>query len=300
MHTSFRLIGTAKSLGIPVVYTVHDYYALSPEFNLLGKDNAYAGVPAPEGYYDEHLSLTYGEWRRRIRPFLAQADRIIAPSRSALSIFDQVYGDVGGPRSIIEHGTDASMHAHAETTHKNRICFLGSCHRHAKGRSLVAAIGPLLAAQGKETVFLGSDSDHWPELAGTPGISFFDTYERNALPGLLAEIKPALVCLLSAWPETFCYALSESWLAGIPAYVADTGALGERMRRWQGGRVAPTADPAALVEDICLFLGSSEYTEAKTKTAQIRLPSRREMWASLAALYAGLLPKGPVQPEASR
>lgn len=54
-------------------------------------------------------------------------------------------------------------------------------------------------------------------------------YEREELPGLFEKYNIDLVCILSVWPETFCYTISESLLYGIPVMVSNLGAMGERI-----------------------------------------------------------------------
>jgi len=293
MHISFGLIEVAKKLHIPVVYSVHDYYALSPNFNLLQRDGTYQGIPKNEEYYDEFLSLSYGVWRRPIRQALSQTDGIVAPSRSALALFDQVYGDVGGPRFVIEHGTDPLWIRKPEYQKGSTgpICFLGSTQRNAKGKQLIEQVALELAKHGQEVVFLGTQEHHWPVLQGQPGVHFHGLYRPDQLSEKLQQIHPRLVCLLSNWPETFGYTLSEAWTAGIPAYVTDVGALGERMRREQCGRIAPTEDPVHMAEDICAFLVSEDYQKALHRIQLLRLPTCRTMWQSYQRLYDSLLEK---------
>ena len=293
MHTSFGLIEVAKKLHIPVVFSVHDYYALSPNFNLLQRDGTYHGIPKDEEYYDEFLSLSYGVWRRPIRQALSQTDGIVAPSRSALALFDQVYGDIGGPRFVIEHGTDPLWIRKPEYQKGSTgpICFLGSTQRNVKGKQLAEQVALELARRGQEVVFLGTEEHHWPVLQGQPGIHFRGLYRPDQLSEKLQQIHPRLVCLLSNWPETFGYTLSEAWAAGIPAYVTDVGALGERMRREQCGRLAPTEDPVHMAEDICAFLVSEDYQKALHRIQLLRLPTCRTMWQSYQRLYDSLLEK---------
>ena len=107
----------------------------------------------------------------------------------------------------------------------------------------------------------------------------------------MQQIHPRLVCLLSTGPETFGYTLSEAWAAGILAYVTDVGALGERMRREGGGRIAPTEDPVLMAEDICTFLVSENYRKSLHNVQRLRLPTRETMWQAYQRLYDLLLGK---------
>ncbi len=55
-------------------------------------------------------------------------------------------------------------------------------------------------------------------------------YEREELPGLLKKYQIDLVCILSVWPETFCYTVSEALLCKVPVLASDLGAIGERVK----------------------------------------------------------------------
>jgi GT2 family glycosyltransferase/glycosyltransferase involved in cell wall biosynthesis len=55
------------------------------------------------------------------------------------------------------------------------------------------------------------------------------TYPRERLTQLLSAYEIDVVCILSNWPETFCYTLSEAVLAHIPVIGVDIGAIGERL-----------------------------------------------------------------------
>ena len=45
--------------------------------------------------------------------------------------------------------------------------------------------------------------------------------------------------LPAIWPETWCYALSELWMAGLPVLAFDHGAPAERIRRAARGWLVP-------------------------------------------------------------
>lgn len=76
-------------------------------------------------------------------------------------------------------------------------------------------------------------------------------FEPVDLPGLLRGHGARLVLFPAGQPESFCYALSDVWLAGWPVLVPDQGALGERVRRHGRGEVYdPALPPAELAQRI--------------------------------------------------
>lgn len=65
------------------------------------------------------------------------------------------------------------------------------------------------------------------------------TYRQQDLPKLIEQYNIDIICILSIWPETFCYTLSEAICCGIPVFVTDIGALGERVHRHGYGWTVP-------------------------------------------------------------
>ena len=70
-------------------------------------------------------------------------------------------------------------------------------------------------------------------------------YVRDEVVGLLARAAIDVTLILSPWPETFSYTLSESWAAGVPAIVLDTGAPAARVRASGAGLVVADAQQAS-------------------------------------------------------
>ena len=54
---------------------------------------------------------------------------------------------------------------------------------------------------------------------------------------MLVNYNIDLICILPVWHETFCYTLSEAVMCGIPVVVTDTGAVADRVRKYQYGWV---------------------------------------------------------------
>ncbi len=84
--------------------------------------------------------------------------------------------------------------------------------------------------------------------AGPERIQLHGRYRREEIVARLAGEAIDLSLLLSPWDETFCYTLSESWAAGVPAIVSNRGALAERVRNTGAGLVA--ANPAEVADAI--------------------------------------------------
>jgi hypothetical protein len=75
-------------------------------------------------------------------------------------------------------------------------------------------------------------------------LHLYGPYDRDKVCELLAERRVDVTLLLPIWDETFCYTLSESWLAGVPVIVSNVGALPERTRESGAGIVVESTDEA--------------------------------------------------------
>lgn len=60
-------------------------------------------------------------------------------------------------------------------------------------------------------------------------------YAPEDLPNLLKEHEIDLIGILSVWPETYSYTVTEAVLNGIPVIVTDIGALGRRVKEMNCG-----------------------------------------------------------------
>jgi hypothetical protein len=58
----------------------------------------------------------------------------------------------------------------------------------------------------------------------------------------------------SIWPETWCFALTRAWQAGLPAAVFDIGAQAERTRRTGRGWPLPLGLTPPALNDALLRL----------------------------------------------
>ena len=113
----------------------------------------------------------------------------------------------------------------------------------------IAFVGGMVEAKGSkiatELIKNSSDDINWyimgnigdEELANLKADNLYKTggYEKDNLKKLLDRYQIDLVCVLSVWPETFCYTISESLICGVPVLATDIGAMGERMRVNQCG-----------------------------------------------------------------
>ena len=79
-------------------------------------------------------------------------------------------------------------------------------------------------------------------------------YAEEEATALIRAQQAHLALIPSVWPETWCFALSRAWDAGLPAAAFDLGAPAERIRRTGRGWVLPLALPPPALNDALLRL----------------------------------------------
>ena len=303
------LVDAARSLGIPVVMSFHDYYCVCPTVHLLDADGVLhpRGVAQPAAnplWHHDPTALPMdaarlAEWQRRMQRALAGASAFVTTSPAARRLVrDALPGLPGGPDAfhVIPHGRDfrafaaPATPARATPSRPLRILLPGNLSTH-KGAGL---IGELARADGGRRFELHVLGQCPPELRGL--VVEHGTYERETFGDLVARIAPDLAAILSVWPETYCHTLAECWASGLPVVGVDIGAVGERIGAHGGGWLLPfpatAGDLHRLLDRLATDLDDRQARAAEVARWQDGEGRRHDtawMASRYAALYAPLL-----------
>ncbi|HTB47184.1 MAG TPA: glycosyltransferase [Acetobacteraceae bacterium] len=263
-------------LGVPFDVTVHDYYALCPQVNLLPwPEQYYCGEPGPAGC---NACITdrpsYGakdilSWRRRHGWLFVEADRVLCPSEDTRARLER-HG-VDGRAIVVPHEAVAPgpwvMTPPPPKGRKLRIAVLGVL-ADQKGAQTVIALAEAMDAATIELHLIGYPEEKLPEtVEGRIVVS--GKYAEPYLPNLLAQVKPHVVWFPAHWPETYSYTLSAAIEAGLPVVAARIGSFVERL---QGRPLTWLADPRASTEEWlrCFELVRQALAGAPVKAAPAR------------------------------
>lgn len=254
---SLGLAAAAKSIGLPVIYSSHDFYAVCPSLNLLDNQLQHCGGKCTPGEGTCQIALWpvaslppvkhhfIGRWREMFGQFLDNCDHVITTAPSAASILKNIFPAIGDKLTVIPHGRDFDGFLpgalHPSVTQKVRVLVPGNISL-SKGAQLFKEIAELDGAGQFEFHFLG---DIWAGLAGV-GIHH-GKYDRASFASKVREIAPHMGAIFSIWPETYCHTLTEMWSCGIPVIAFDIGAVGDRIRRSDAGWLIPHEAGAAEV-----------------------------------------------------
>lgn len=165
----------------------------------------------------------------------------------------------------------------------------------------VAFIGGLTVAKGSQQIYdliqkdiegidwyiFGGIDDERLQKLNKINLTRTNFYQREDLSSYLNLHKIDIIVILSLWPETFCYTLSEAIAYKRPVIVTDIGALGERTKQMQCGWVVSltqiVSDVAEILERI--KTKSEEFERICKKVENISLRSLREMNQRYLELY---------------
>jgi glycosyltransferase involved in cell wall biosynthesis len=268
----------AGALGAPEVVTLHDILFLRPD----GFDAA-PDAPADPAWLEANVQRL-----RAAKAVLAPSEFLAALARHHIPglAFDVL---PNGSSPLPARAAQARpVFAYQRPRHV--VALLGAIGPH-KGSDLVEELAPRLKGTGIGLVVIGYlDRQLYPGWRHRGTLFVHGAYDDADAGALLDAYRARLVLFPNRVPESFSYALSDAWSAGVPVLAADAGALGERVRAHGGGWLLETGFDAQAVERRLIeLLGDGEalaqVESALTRPDAARVPSLEAMARSLDALY---------------
>jgi len=277
-----RATGLARRLGLATIATLHDVLFLRAE----GLD--------PQAPREADAA-----WLAETSAFLRAASAVIAPSGYLAGLArDHVPGlevDVipnGSPALAPGRTALPPRPQFAARRPRHVVAMLGTIGPH-KGSAVVDELGPLLAAHGIAIVVIGYLDAQVPPGWRNAGVFVHGAWQDADVPALLRAYGARLGLFPNRVPESFSYALSDLWAAGVPVLVPPEGALGERVREHGGGWLLPRGagarEIAAAIVGQLDRANAAELARVESLLARpdpARVPRLDDMARSLDALYA--------------
>ncbi len=258
---SFDLRALLRRLQVPFDFTVHDYFPICPQINLLPQRNGqYCGEPGPDGCNaciaarpdsGAHDILS---WRRTHAWVLQEAERVICPSEDARQRLARYGLDARGvvaphepvraapwPIQLPERGRERGQ------ARPLRVATLGVLADH-KGAWRVEAVAESAEPDEFELHLIGYAEEELSERAGAK-LQQTGKYEAPELPALITRVRPDVIWFPAQWPETYSYTLSAAIASGLPIVAPAIGSFPERLKdRPLAWIVDPAASAAVWIE----------------------------------------------------
>ncbi len=254
----------AARLGIPVDVWVHDYGFLCPRMTLTDGEGRYCGEPPAAA-----CEACVREWGR-------EDEQTIAPA----ALRAGAAADFAAARSVIVPSADVAARVRRHVPHvapeirpwsrevrsppltrpgpELRVAVVGAIGI-PKGFSVILACAEDAAARGLNLSFaiVGYTIDD-DALEATGHVRITGPFAADEAGSLIRAQGAGLAFIPSTWPETWCFALTDAWEAGLPACVFDIGTPAARVRATGFGWVLPLGLPAGRVNDRLLALSEGQ------------------------------------------
>jgi len=226
-----------RRLDVGYDLTVHDYFAICPQMNLLpSPGHRYCGEPGP-AMCNACIARrpSYGareilSWRRTYARLLLEAERVLCPSedvRARLARHGLARNAVLAPHESVSETVWKVRSPAAVAGRPLRVAVLGVLAGH-KGEISVVTLAEAVAVDEIFLHLIGRPERELP--AGVAArMSVTGEYRDAQLPGLLAAAKPHVLWFPSQAPETYSYTLSAAIEAGLPIVATRIGAFPERL-----------------------------------------------------------------------
>ena len=251
------ILELCRRLKVPYDAYLHDYAAFCGRIALVGREGRYCGEPELE-VCAACVADAGSEIEEEIAPAalvarseaeLIGARRVIAPSADAAGRYRRHFRALAV--EVAPWEDDATLPA--------------SVRRGFREELSVAVIGAISVAKGYEILLAAARDAAWRalplrfvlvgyscddrRLLETGRVFATGAYRADELPVLIASQRADFAFLPSVWPETWCFALSEAWRAGLDVVSFDLGAQAERIRATGRGWVLPLGLSAAALNN---------------------------------------------------
>ncbi len=241
-----------QRLDVTFDVTLHDYFAICPQVNLLPWSAAtYCGEPGPAtcnaciAQRSSHGAREILSWRREKSWQFMEADRVLCPSADARDRLAR-FG-LGARAMVVPHepvAPDPWLVCSARPGKTLRVAVIGVLANH-KGALVVAALAEHAASLGIEITLIGYPETGFPEQP-RPLLHETGEYDDADLPALIEQANPHVAWFPAPWPETFSYTLSAAIDAGLPIVATRIGSFTERL---DGRPLTWLVEPTQSVDD---------------------------------------------------
>jgi glycosyltransferase involved in cell wall biosynthesis len=278
-HLSTSIIHRAKRRGLPVVFTLHDFWLMCPrgqfvQYNLGGPE-PWAACDGQEdrkcaeicysryfggGAENRNTDVAYWtEWVHQrmshVREVADRVDMFVSPSRT---VGDRLTLDFGVPReriACLDYGFDRDRLAGRSRKPESQIVFgyIGT-HRPAKGIHILldaftlVSGNPLLRIWGRVVPdTTPSLKVHSENLHGdAPGrVQWMGEYGTQTIVNDVFDRIDALV-VPSIWMENSPLVIHEAQQARVPVITSNMGGMAEYVHHEENGLLFRARDPLAL------------------------------------------------------
>lgn len=293
-HT-FDVFDVAHDLKIPIIYTAHEYFYICPTFHLVDKEGMYCQIckygsenakcinnhpyVVDKKFNEDDLK----KWRSVFNEVKDKINLYVFPSYSSQNIFESFYSINSKTCRVIPHGVSLDAGTDVQYDDELRVGILGEMAKH-KGEALYKYILSNNADKSIKFYHFGGGSLENEKIINV------GLYNRQDITSILKDYKIDVILLLSTWPETFSYTLSETLAAGIPPIVTNLGALKERVGKDNVGWIVDYKSPDDISELLYFLKANPVEIDKKRKLIKQIIPvTLVSMMSDYMSLYHSII-----------
>jgi glycosyltransferase involved in cell wall biosynthesis len=299
------LIEIAKNRKKKVLISLHEYYfwcinciMLAPDFCWFEENVEKCFKCLIASNYRVHQGFI--KERRQYIDYLFQiVDKVIVPSFYVRDIFLSLYKSLTGEKcKVIEFGIDKNIlkediQKETNSTDGNlQLAFLGNFLHYKGNKTFLELVDYYKTSDSLNFSIIGNIFD--PSIVPSfKNLHVAGGYTRDNVVNKIHQVNPDLILLLSNWPETFSYTLSEAIASVVPVIATDGGALRERVSKESVGFLVPVEDPIPrtieIIEDLRQHPEVIDFLRGNVREARKRLKTTDDMAEEHLRLYSSLL-----------
>jgi glycosyltransferase involved in cell wall biosynthesis/MoaA/NifB/PqqE/SkfB family radical SAM enzyme len=283
-HLSTSLVFEASARGVPVVYTLHDFWVMCPRGQLMqmhpedpsdlwaacdGQEDRkcaercyaryFSGDPAEAEEDVRHWTGWVHRRMRHLREVVEHVDLFVSPARSLMDRYVAEFGLAPTKVRYLDYGFDRDRLVGRARRPGEPFTFgyIGT-HIPAKGIDrLIRAFGQLRGAprlriwgrpRGQETAALQALADSLPQEVASR-IEWLPEYRNQAIVTDVFDHVDAIV-VPSVWVENSPLVIHEAQQARVPVVTADVGGMAEYVQHEVNGLLFRHRDADALAEQL--------------------------------------------------
>lgn len=309
---SLELIDVTDQHGIPMLMTLHDYWLLCGNAQLLRPNGSICRGPllwlncahcAAARVHRPHLLLAapviaalFGYRSLMVRRAMSRVPLFITPTLFTKRVFERhgvseakirhiapgIEMEVAGAKRV--EGGDGIPH----------FVYVGGLSWQKGVHVLIEAFNGIDPTEARLRIY--GDESSFPEYsarlheqATNPAIQFMGSIPHQELGPVLAAANAVVVP--SVWYETYCLIIQEAFAAKVPVIASNLGALAERVTDGVDGLLVPPYDASALRDAIQKVIDDRRLLAGLRKNIP-RMKSLGEHTDEILTIYGGLLSQG--------
>jgi GT2 family glycosyltransferase/glycosyltransferase involved in cell wall biosynthesis len=282
----FSLLDTSaviKSLRIPIILSIHDFYFICPSFRLVDSQQRFCADYKSEDYCASCIPKLFGQgtelkarWHQAVSELFSSVSLLLTPSTSCADFYKQEYPNFADKFFVVPHGLNRSFVEQLRTVRqqpevpKSKLCvgFVGAIDKF-KGSEIICQIIESFWNDSRLR-----DQVHF-KIVGILDVdlpkncknyTITGPYHRMNLSQHLAEIDLAVFPFQAA--ETYCLTVDEVLVSGIPIVVTPIGPVPERVTRSRAGWVTEDFKASSIQQVILNCLNSPSSLAEKAERAK--------------------------------